>query len=83
MVGLTTVHFQSINRIDRLPVWPRGSAQRVHAEFEVGAANGVDVHDILEIANVGQDEIFLVGASRGADGFLERNALYIFVSRPQ
>ena len=39
----------------------------------MSAANGVNVYDILEIANVGQDEVLLV-RGRGPDRFVERNA---------
>ena len=62
MIGLTTVDVQPINRIDRLPIRPRGSAQRVHTKLQVGAANGVDVDDVLQIAHIGQNEVFLVRA---------------------
>ena len=44
---------ESVSGVDRLPIGPRGSAQRVHGEFEVGAANGVHINYVFEIAHVG------------------------------
>ena len=82
MVRIDDVNVQSMNRIDRLPVRQRSPAQRVHAQFEVGAANGVDVHDVLEIANVRENEVFLMGGRR-PDRFFEWNALDSCISRAQ
>ena len=65
---------QPVDGIDRLPIGQGRSTQRVHAKPEVSAANRIHVNNILEIANVRQDEIFLV-SGRGADGFSKRNAL--------
>src|SRR5215468_1486071 len=71
---------QSVNRIDWLPVRPCGSAQRIYAELELGSTNGIDVDDVFEVKNVGQDEVFLVRCC-GTNGLVERNALYIFIFR--
>ena len=59
---------QPVNGVDRLPIRPRRSAQRIDAKFELGAANRIHVNDVLEIANVRQDEVFLM-RGRGLDGF--------------
>src|ERR1700689_5695100 len=39
----------------------------------MSAANRIHVHDILEITNIGQDEIFLV-SGRGAHRLIKRNS---------
>ena len=73
---------QSVSRVDRLPIRQRSASQRINAQLQAGAANGVHVDDILQIANVGQDKIFLV-RGRGLDGFFERHALHPYISRAQ
>jgi hypothetical protein len=73
---------QPVNRVDRFPVRQRCSAQRVDAKLEAGAADRIHVNDILEIANVRQDEIFLV-RGRGLIAFRKRNTLDPSISRSQ
>ena len=58
-----------VDRVDRLPVVHGGAAERIDAELEAGAADGLHVDDVAQIVDVGQDEIFLVrrlAASRAA-----------------
>ena len=54
---------QAVDGVDRLPVGRGGAAERVHAQLEAGAADGVHVDDVAQVLDVGQDEIFLVRAS--------------------
>ncbi len=62
ITGLTTVMFESINGVDRLPIGACRSAERIDTQLETGAANGVHIDDIFEVANIGQDEVLLVDA---------------------
>ena len=73
---------QSIKRIDRLPVGACGSTQGVDCKLQLGIANRVHVHDILEIANIGQHEILLM-RRRSLDRAFERNALDASISCSQ
>ena len=82
MVRLTTSNVQSMNRVDRVPVRKRCPTQRVYAQFEMGAANGVDVDDVAEIANIGENKIFLM-RGRGSNRFFEWNAFDSGISRAQ
>jgi hypothetical protein len=54
---------EPINGIDRLPVGQRRAAERIDAKLQTGGANGVHVHDVPQVVDVGQNEIFLM---RGA-----------------
>ena len=58
------------------------AAERVHAQLEAGAADGVHVDDVPQVVDVGQDEIFLVRGRR-LDGRGERHALHAAVAAPQ
>src|SRR5215813_9584168 len=78
--GINNSDLQTVDRVDWLPVWSRRSAQRIYAELELGSTNGIDVDDVFEVTNVGQDEVFLVRCC-GTNGLVERNALYIFIFR--
>jgi hypothetical protein len=60
----------------------RAAPPSVDRELELRATNDVYVHNILEIANVGGDEIFLV-RGRCPNGLIKRNAPYILVACPQ
>ena len=55
---------QLVDRVDRLPVLPGGAAERIHAELQAGAPDGVHVDDVFQVVDIGQDEVFLVGARR-------------------
>ena len=66
---------QFVNGLNWLPIRQRRAAERVHAEFQTGGANGFHVHDIFQILDVRQNKIFLVrgcGLERGG----ERHALH-------
>ena len=69
---------QPVNGIDRFPKRARGSAQRIDRKLEASVANGLHIDNALEIANVRQNEIFLMCA-RSFDGFVKRDALYLAV----
>ena len=56
-----------VDRVDRLPVRLGGAAERIHAQREAGAPDGRHVDDVLQIADIGQDEVVLVRAG-GGDG---------------
>ncbi len=64
------LNVQSMNRVNRVPVRKRCPTERVYAQLEVGAANGVDVDDVAEIANVGENKIFLT-CGRRSNRFLK------------
>jgi hypothetical protein len=74
--------FQSVNRIDRFPIRPCSSAQRINRQLEFGSTNGVYIHNILEIADVRENEVFLVRGCR-LHGTTEDNAPYIFIPGSQ
>ena len=73
MVRLTTSNVQPVSRINRVPVRQRSPTERIYGQREMGAANGVDVDDIAEVANVRENEIFLSGGSR-SNRFFGRHA---------
>ena len=56
-----------VDRVDRLPVRLAGAPERIHAEREAGAPDGRHVDDVLQIPDIGQDEVVLVRAG-GRDG---------------
>ena len=56
-----------VDGVDRFPVRPGGAAERIHAEREAGAPDGGHVDDVLQIPDVGEDQVFLV-RDRGRDG---------------
>ena len=72
-------NLQSVDGVDRFPVGKRCSSERIHAQLELRAANGFDIHYILQIAHIRQNKIFLVSCS-GSKGFFVRSALYIAVA---
>ena len=74
-VGLTTVICGAVERVDRLPIWRRGAAERIHTHREAGAANRVHVDHVLQIPHVRQDEVFLVRGRR-SERALERDPLH-------
>src|SRR6516164_4141528 len=66
---------QVIDGIDRLPVVPGGAAEGVNAQLEPGTAYHVYIDDVLQVVDVGQDEVFLV-CGRGPEGPGERHAFH-------
>src|SRR5215831_11577670 len=50
-----------VQRVDRLPVRQRRATQRIYREREPRSADRIYVDYVLEIAHIGQDEIFLMG----------------------
>ena len=50
------LNVQSMNRVNRVPVRKRCPTKRVYAQLEMAAANGVDVDDVAEIANIGREQ---------------------------
>jgi hypothetical protein len=77
--GIGDGDIQAVNRINVLPVRPGGSAERIDAEFEVSAANGLGVDDVAQVIHVGKDEILLMGGD-GFDGRIEWSALHFLIS---
>ena len=55
---------QFVDGIDRLPIRQRRAAQRVHAQLQTGGADRVHVHNVFQILDIGQDEIFLMRGGR-------------------
>ena len=53
-----------MNRVNRVPVRKRCPTKRVYAQLEMAAANGVDVDDVAEIANIGENKIVLTRGRR-------------------
>ena len=81
MVGLTTVMSSWYISVDRLPVRFGSASKRVYGQLEAGGANGVHVDDVPQVADVRDDEVFLVGAPC-LDGRRERHALHAGVVSP-
>ncbi len=66
---------QFVSRINRFPIWQRRAAERVHAQLQTGGADGVQIHDIFQILNIGQNKIVLMGGCR-LERRDERHALH-------
>ena len=71
-----------VERVDRLPVRHRRSAEWIHAELEAGGADSVHVHDVFQVVDVRQDEVVLV-CNRRIDRGRERYPLDARVPGPQ
>ena len=67
---------------DRLPIRPGRAAERVDAELQPCAPDRVHLDDVLEILDVGQDEVFLVRRRR-LHRRRERPSLHARVARAQ
>jgi len=39
--------------VDRLPVMHGGAAERIHAELQTGAPDGVHVDDVFQVVDIG------------------------------
>ncbi len=80
--GIHHADVQFVNGVDRLPVRSGSATQRIDAELQSGAANCVHVHDIPQVLNVRDDEIFLV-CGPGPYGERVRHSLHAGVSTSQ
>ena len=69
------VNVQAVNLVDRPPVVDRCAAQGIHSQRESGAANRLQIDDVPQIDDVGNDEVFLVGRA-GLDRPVERDAFH-------
>ena len=58
------------------------AAQRIDAQLEAGIADRIHIDDILQVVDIGQDEIFLV-RGRCLDRRRERHSTHSGVARPQ
>ena len=80
--GFTDGDLQAVNFVDPFPVMDRRAAQRVHAQRQAGSADGVHVNHVAQVVDVGQNEIFLMGA-RCLDGRGERHPPHPATTRAQ
>ena len=55
---------ESIDGVDRLPVWLRRAAQRIDAHLQSCRTNGIHIDDILQIVDIRHHEILLTGGRR-------------------
>ena len=51
---------QVIDRVDRLPIRPGGTTERVYPQLEAGGADEVHIDDVPQILNVRHHEVLLV-----------------------
>src|ERR1700676_4836192 len=69
-------------RVDRFPVGSGSASERVDPKLEPGVTNRVHVHDISQVLNVWDDEVFLMGAP-SLDGCGEGHPLHACIVSSQ
>jgi hypothetical protein len=73
---------QPVHGADGIPVWPRGTTERVRAQVKAGGAHHVHVKHIAEVGHVRQDQVLRV-RSAGLHGDGERHARHAGVPGAQ
>src|ERR1700724_2840143 len=71
-----------VNRVDRFPVGSGGASQRVDAKLEARALNRIHVHNVSQVTDVREDEVFLMG-SPSLSGCGEGYSFHACIVSPQ
>src|SRR5882762_11362404 len=71
-----------VNRVDRFPVGSCGASKRVDPKPEARALNSIHIHNVSQVTDVRDDEVFLMGAA-SLDGCGEGHSFHDCVVSPQ
>ena len=68
-----------VDGTDRFPIRQGGATERIDAEFQAGGPNGIHIHDVPQVVDVRQYEVFLVSGAR-LDRLFERHTLHTCIA---